>query len=191
MVERVSALKGRCTPGRFGEAGDPGVRLVEIPGLVLHQVAGWPDTLDAVAAKAAAAAGAGSAPGPCAASVGSRGALLRIEPLKWWLHGTEAPSLEPDQGATLDLSHSRTHLRVSGPQARTCLNRLVPLDLRDKACPVDSVASTAMHHVGVTLWHSAAGFELFLPRGFAASVWEVLFDTAMQFGVEVEESPAP
>jgi sarcosine oxidase gamma subunit len=47
------------------------------------------------------------------------------------------------------------------------------------------VAATAFHHVGVTLWRSEAGYELFLPRGFALSLWELLYESAQQFGVEV------
>jgi heterotetrameric sarcosine oxidase gamma subunit len=65
------------------------------------------------------------------------------------------------------------------------LNRHLPVDLRDGACPVGSVVSTALHHVAVALWRSEHGFELFLPRGFALSCWEVLLETAEQFGVEV------
>ena len=65
------------------------------------------------------------------------------------------------------------------------LNRHLPLDLGDAACPVGAVASSGFHHVGVTLWRSTAGFELFLPRGFAASLWEMLSESAAQFGAEV------
>ncbi len=185
MAERVSALDGHYTPGRFGAPGDPGVTLTEIAGLTLHQIAAWPDTLEAVAAGAAAAAGVETAPGPRLAVSGSRGALLRIEPLKWWLHGTAAPEIDPQQGATLDLSHSRTQVRIAGEQAAALLNRHLPLDLRETAFPPGSVASSALHHVGVTLWRSAAGYELFLPRGFAVSLWEVLLEGAAQFGAEV------
>ena len=187
MVERVSALAGHYETGRFGEPGEAGVTLNEVPDLVLHQIAAWPETLEAVGARAAATAGASAAPGPAAACAGSKGALLRVEPLKWWLYGVEAPALDPVEGATLDLSHARTHLRMAGHEARLCLNRLVSLDLRDQSFAVGAVASTALHHVGVTLWRSANGFELFVPRGFAVSLWEVLFDTAVQFGVEIRE----
>ena len=64
-------------------------------------------------------------------------------------------------------------------------NRHLPLDLRPASFPVGSVASTAFHHVGVTLWRSDDGFELFLPRGFALSLWEMLLESAAQFGGEV------
>lgn len=186
MAEPESALKGHYEPGRFGEAGEPGVTLVEVPIRQLQQVAAWPDTSDAVGARVAEAAGAGAAPGPGTAAVGRHGAALRVEPLKWWLYGIEAPDLGDDEGTVVDLSHARTQVRATGPDARECLNRLIPLDLRTESFAVDSTATTAMHHVGVTLWRSPDGYELFLPRGFAVSLWQVLRDTAAQFGVEVK-----
>lgn len=186
MAERESALKGHYHTGRFGESGEPGVTLTEVSIAVLNQIAAWPDTIDTVGARAAQAVGVDAPPGPGAAIVGSRGAVLRVEPLKWWLYRVEAPAVDPEEGAALDLTHARTQVRITGPSARECLNRLMPLDLRAESFPVDSVAATGMHHVGVTLWRSRDGYELFLPRGFAVSLWEVLFDTAVQFGVDVE-----
>lgn len=185
MIERISALAGHYAPGRFGAEGDPGVTLCEVPGLVLHQIAGWPDTLAAVGATAAEAAGAEAAPGACRAVAGDHGTLLRIAPLKWWLLGASPPALTPEEGATLDLSHSRTHLRIAGPRAADLIGRHLPLDLAPSAFPVGAVASSAFHHVGVTLWRSQAGFELFLPRGFAVSLWDMLLESAAQFGAEV------
>jgi methylglutamate dehydrogenase subunit D len=186
VAERESALKGHYRSGRFGDAAESGVTLVEVPVRVLHQVAAWPDTVHAVGEKTARAAGADTPPGPGAVTAGSLGALLRIEPLKWWLYGVEAPDVGPEEGSKVDLSHSRTQVRVTGPSARECLNRLIPLDLRGESFPVGSTAATGMHHVGVVVWYSKDGYELFLPRGFAVALWEVLFDTAAQFGVEVK-----
>lgn len=185
MVERASALEGHYQTGRFGAEGDAGVTLTEVRDLVLHQVAAWPETMAAAGAKAAKAVGAKSAPGPGAASVGPKGVLLRIEPLKWWLFGAEVPELTAAEGATLDLSHARTHLRVSGPDAATLLNRDLPIDLRDASFPVGSVAASVFHHVGITVWRSDAGYDLLVPRGFALSLWEVLAEGAAQFGGEV------
>ncbi|HJP10806.1 MAG TPA: hypothetical protein QGF27_12315, partial [Arenicellales bacterium] len=93
MVERASALAGHYSATRFGQEGDPGVTLCEVPGLVLHQVSAWPDTLSAVAAEAALAVGLTGAPGPGLAAAGTAGALLRVEPLKWWIYRGEAPEL--------------------------------------------------------------------------------------------------
>ncbi len=65
------------------------------------------------------------------------------------------------------------------------INRHFPLDLREASFPIGSVASSATHHVGVTLWHSADGYELFIPRGFSLSLWEGLVESAEQFGVDI------
>lgn len=171
--KRVSALAGHYKTGRFEVDGACGITLTEVPDLYLYQVAAWPDTLADVAQLAAKQAETG------------QGDLLRIEPLKWWLVGCEAAELDAEQGTVLDLSHSRVRVRVAGECAVDLLNRHLPLDLREGAFPVGSVASSAFHHVGVTLWHSEAGYELFLPRGFALSLWELLCESAEQFGVEV------
>jgi len=185
MAERVSALAGHYSIGHVGAAGETGVSLCAMHGLILHQVAAWPATLVAVGEKAAREAAVEAAPGPGRAAVGKRGALLRIEPLKWWMFGAAAPALTPEEGATLDLSHSRTHLRIEGPRAASLINRHLPIDLRETAFPVGAVAASVLHHVGVTLWRSQDGFELFLPRGFALSLWDVLLEGAAQFGAEV------
>lgn len=189
MVDRISALAGNYQSGKFGsktgETDSTGVKLQEVTDLILHQIAAWPNSIEAVGQQAANIAECESAPGPCLASVGSKAALLRIEPLKWWLLGSKAPELEAEQGAILDLSHSRTHIRISGAEAATLLNRHLPLDLRENSFPEGSVASSAIHHVGVTLWRSAQGYELFIPRGFALSIWQGLLESARQFGVEV------
>ena len=185
MVERVSALAGHYPVGHHGAPGEPGVIMQDLPGLVMHQIAAWPDTVGEVGALAAAAAGADAAPGPCLSATGSNGSLLRIEPLKWWLHGTAPQAQDAARGNTLDISHSRTQLRICGPAAPEFLNRHLALDLRPAAFPAGAVGSTAVHHVGVTLWHSDTGYEFFMPRGFALSLWEGLIESATQFGLEI------
>ena len=186
MAKRISALLGHYVRDKTGTAGEAGVVLHEVGDLSLHQIAAWPDTLDAVAKQVAHGVGITSPPGPGSAVQSVTGALLRIEPLKWWMLGGEIPTLSSEQGTTLDLSHSRTHLRVTGAHATTLLNRHVALDLRAKSFPRNAVASGTLHHVGVTLWHSQQGYELFIPRGFALSVWQVLLEGAAQFGVEIQ-----
>lgn len=187
MVDRVSALDGHYRPGQYGDSARAGVIFENIPDLVLHQVAAWPDSMDAVGKTLARHIGAraDAAASPGAATASDTGAMLRIEPMKWWLLGVEAPEFDAAQAMTLDLSHSRTRVRVAGDDAAEFLNRHFPLDLRETSFPVDSVASSATHHVGVTLWRSADGYELFIPRGFALSLWEGFVESAEQFGLEV------
>ena len=189
MDNRDSALKGNYHVGKSGillDSETAGVTLQDIHGLTLYQVAAWADTMAAVGAQIASKVGIEQAPGPCRAVGVDTKAALRIEPMKWWLYGTEAPELDAEQGAVLDISHSRTQLRVSGPEAATLLNRFLPLDLREQSFRVGTVASTMIHHVGVTLWRSDNGYELFIPRGYALSLWEMLVESARQFGLEIK-----
>jgi heterotetrameric sarcosine oxidase gamma subunit len=187
MADRVSALAGHYRPGHQGDAERSGVVLEEVADLVLHQIAAWPESIDAVGKALAKAVGAraDAAAGPGTSTAGDGGAMLRIEPMKWWLVGVEAPTFDAEQAMTLDLSHSRTRLRVTGDDAAEFLNRHLPLDLREASFPVGSVASSATHHVGVTLWRSADGYELFIPRGFALALWEGFVESAAQFGLEI------
>lgn len=188
MADRSSALEGHYNPGQTGAPGEAGVILQEVRDLVLHQVAAWPETIEPVGSAGAQDAGVKSAPGPLQAEESAKGAMLRIEPLKWWVYGVEASDVDPEAGATLDLSHSRTHIRITGNDAVAMLNRYLPLDLREKSFPVGSVGSTVFHHVGVTLWRSKKGYELFIPRGFALSLWHLLVEGSEQFGLEVLEA---
>lgn len=178
--------------GRLGGVA-AGVTVQEVGALVLYQVAAWPESVATVGAQVAQHIGVAQAPGPrCVVEgnvAGERVALLRVEPLKWWVIGGDGsarlPTLSPAQGTTLDLSHARTHIRIAGPNARDLLNRLIPLDLRPPSFPTDRVATTMLHDLGITLWHSAPGFELFIPRGFARSIWENCIECGQQFGLEI------
>ena len=185
MVDRISALAGHNQPGHQGDPAKTGVILSEPADLVLHQVAAWPESIDAVGKVLAKLIGAKTVAGPRSSVTGLKGSMLRIEPMKWWLLGVAAPEFDADRAVILDISHSRTRVCVSGDDAAEFLNRHFPLDLREASFPLGSVASSATHHVGVTLWRSEEGYELFMPRGFALSIWEGLVESAQQFGVDI------
>ncbi|MFT5504169.1 MAG: heterotetrameric sarcosine oxidase gamma subunit [Gammaproteobacteria bacterium] len=188
MVDRTSALAAHYRPGKTGildDDGNAGVILEDVKNLVLHQVAAWPESLSAVGDMVSKAAGCKTTPGPCRAESGKSAATLRVEPLKWWIYEAEAPKLDAELGATIDISHSRTHIRITGPSACEFLNRFLPIDLREDSFPVGSVASSVIHHVGITLWRSEKGYEMFIPRGFAESLWQVFVESATQFGLEI------
>jgi heterotetrameric sarcosine oxidase gamma subunit len=185
MADRVSALDGHYTTGRYGKPGEAGVYLQQVRDPVLQQVAAWPESIEAVGSQLARQLGINTVPGPSRAVTGNNGSVLRTEPLKWWLVEAEVAPLDPEQGVILDLSHSRTRIRISGEACCEFLNRHLSLDFREHAFPVDSVASSVIDHVGVTLWHSPDGYELFIPRGYARFIWQGLLTSAEQFGVEV------
>jgi len=192
MADQVTALRAYHDLGeKAGRPGPAGVTLREVSGFSLTQIACWPETLTEVGAMAAQVAECTEAPVPGQLASGAQGMLLRVEPLKWWLirEADRQPiaDMAAEVGAALDLSSARTWVRVEGEDASMLLNHFLPLDLRPQAFPPGSVASTAFHHVGITLWRSGEAFELALPRSFAASLWELLVDSAQQYGVVTGE----
>ncbi len=160
------------------------VTIDEVTDFTIFQIACWPDTLGKMGSEAAMMTGVDAAPLPGQSATGEHGALLRIEPLKWWLvcaSNAQLPDIDGELGAVLDLTASRIRLRVAGPRAADLLNRFLPINLSDQAFPDGAVGSTGFHHVGVTLWRQGNAFDLFLPRSFAASLIELLEASAEQF----------
>ena len=91
-----------------------------------------------------------------------------------------------EKGSTLDISHSRTHIKITGDKTKIFLNRFLPIDFREHSFPVNTVASTTFHHVSVTIWRSKNYYEIFIPRAFASSLWELMLESASQFGYEIK-----
>ena len=191
MVERASALEGHNAPRQFGPIGPdgPGIHLSERHLADAWLIAAWPDRLAETGAAAAKAAGVDAAPGPGASATGPGGTLLRAEPLKWLLICEDAisqPALDAADGTVLELSHARTVIHVSGPKALDLMARMVPLDLRSAAFPQGSVANTGLHHLGVTILSRDGGFDILVLRSFGLAVWEILAESAAQFGAEID-----
>ena len=193
MVERASALDGHNTPRRFGPAGlssldTPGIRLTERRLASAWLIAAWPERLVQAGMAAAKAAGVDAAPGPNMSATGPGGTLLRAEPLKWLLISEDdvpCPALKTTDGTTLELSHARTVIHVSGADALELMARAVALDLRPAAFPEGSVANTGLHHVGVTILARDGGFDVFVLRSFGLAIWDSLSEIAAQFGAEI------
>lgn len=166
MANPTSALDGHWISGHHGMS-PAGVSVEQIAGFSLWQVASWPETIHETAEYVNALGGD----------------ALRIEPLKWWVTGASELA-SSDSYTVLDLTASRCWLRLSGPNAAQLLNHFLPLDLSDVACPLGSVRSSGFHHIGITLWRTQDGFNLFLPRSFAASLWELIYEVGAQYGID-------
>ena len=191
-AHRVSALSNHFESGHFGISDQTGVIVVEMTDFDLLQIAAWPQTYRQVASVASQSIGAGAKNSrQSGQSIHTdQGILLRVEPLKWWLLTSQRERLsnldiESSQGSLLDLSHSRTWLKLKGDKATTLLNHFLPIDFRSAVFPAGSVISTAFHHIGITLYYNNDEFNIFLPRSFALSLWELLFEGSMQYGLEV------
>ena len=186
MAKRSSALESNYPVGNNPTNNESQLQLSEIKNLQLTQAAVWPDSINKVGSYIANHLNLNEYAPPNKAIVNNSVVMMRIEPLKWWIIGSDVPMLSSNEGTSLDLSHSLTHLEISGPSASLFLNRHLPIDLREKYFPVNSVASSAIHHVSVKLWRSDSGYHLFIPRGFALSLWEIFLETASQFGYEIK-----
>ena len=186
MAKRSSALESNYPIGINAANNESRLQLSEIKNLQLTQVAAWPESINKVGSNIANHLNFSEYAPPNKAIVNNSVVMMRIEPLKWWIIGSGVPALSSDDGTSLDLSHSLTHLEISGPSTSLFLNRHLPIDLREMLFPVNSVASSAIHHVSVKLWRSDSGYHLFIPRGFALSLWEIFLKTASQFGYEVK-----
>ena len=186
MANRSSALESNYPIGINAANNESRLQLSEIKNLQLTQAAVWPDSINKVGSYIANHLNFSEYAPPNKAIVNNSVVMMRIEPLKWWIIGSDVPMLSSDDGTLLDLSHSFTYLKISGPSDSLFLNRHLPIDLREKYFSVNSVASSAIHHVSVKLWRSDSGYHLFIPRGFALSLWEIFLETASQFGYEIK-----
>lgn len=169
MLERVSPLVQR----------QPAAGLSHRHCATLLQYHAWPERYEEMARTLASHAGAAAAPAPGKAAPAGRGTLLRIHPQRLWLLSEEAsagPALSPEIGATLDLSHARSIIRVAQDIATPLLSRFIAIDLR--CFGVDDVVLTPIHRVGVALWRRAGAIDILAPRSFARSIWEVLTEAA-------------
>ncbi|MEM9762464.1 MAG: hypothetical protein AAF968_08145 [Pseudomonadota bacterium] len=187
----ASALGERILPRRVLPAGvdTPGVSLSERPIGALWQVTAWAPRLAAAAAAVAGACGS-AAPGPGEAAGEASVTALRTEPLRWLLlvepgEAAGPPAIDPGDGTVLDLGHARTRLCVAGPARFELMARLAPVDWRAPAFGPGRVASTVLGRVGVTVLRREAHFELLMPRSYAASLFDLVADTATGFGLEV------
>jgi sarcosine oxidase subunit gamma len=195
MLERRSALAsllGRHPPSTAG--GVVGVRLGEVRGFSLTQVAAFPAAMSVVEAKVAAVVGM---PAPASAAMPAHGGswtVFRTGPGQFWLIGPDvsdvavrlAAEIAPAEGAVTSLSHSRTRIFAEGARAADVLRKGVPLDFALSAFPVGGAAMTGLHHTPILIHRvGEARFEIYAMRTFALTVFEWLADAAQEFGVGV------
>ena len=82
MADTVSALDGHYS---IAATADASVVLEEIRDFAIVQIAAWPETLLKVGRNITAHVEADGAPLPGQAITGRSAAILRIEPLKYWV----------------------------------------------------------------------------------------------------------
>lgn len=197
MPELRSALANHLKPGRFGAAGEP-VALSEQPLGTLMQLSGWRGSFEDAAWPLLARIGLDGIGTFDRAQASSRALAFRIAPDRILVRLTSAAdwsaiesSVDQAQTPTLDLSHSRTVLRVTGAAAPDLLARLMPIDFDAQAFAPGRFVQSGIHATAV-LSHrrddegGAPVFDLYLPRSFAVSLWDFITQTAMPLGYRVD-----
>ena len=92
-------------------------------------------------------------------------------------------ALGADPGAVVDVSANRTVLELSGPGARSVLEKGCPVDLHPRAFGPGSALTTTLGPVPLLLWQTAATTYRLLPRAsFADYVARWLMDAMTELG---------
>lgn len=194
MLEARSQLASHVKPGRYGSGDSPGVALSEVRGRSIVQAAGWPDSFDTVSTRLASAAG-GTVPNAFGiASVADTVTTIWAGAERLWFTADDPALMKrfdgvvtDEEAVLLDLSDSRTILRIKGTVARNVLAKGIAIDLHTDAFPVQAIAHTMVEHAGVLLHRvGPEAFELYAPRSYSVNMWHWLTVSAEEFGYEVE-----
>ena len=186
-MHRHSALETIYKVGKYSSSEKQSLTFKELKSLEILQIACWPDKIDEMNNLISKKLKINNIPSFNKGIIFENKSLWRMEPLKWWLFNKEI-KISEQIATTLDMSHAFTGIEITGDNSSLFLNRHLPIDLRARNFPDLSSASTAIHHVSVKLFKiSSNNYCLYIPRGFALSIWEILLETADQFGYEVLE----
>ena len=186
MLKRYSALESNYLPGNYPLDEKISVMFQEIKNLNLQQLACWPNTLSETENFFKKELNENNSPSFNKGIIKKEYSLWRMEPFKWWVLEKEL-DFPNELGTNLDMSHSFTCINISGDNSTLILNRHLPIDLRENKFPTASSASSSIHHVSIKLLKiSNNNYFLFIPRGFSLSIWEILLETAKQFGYEIK-----
>ena len=182
---RHSALETLYKVGKYSTHEKHSLIFKEIKNLEITQIACWPEKLIELNNLLAKKLNINNMPSFNKGIIFENNSLWRMEPLKWWLFNSVI-EVSDEIATTLDMSHAFTGIEIKGDSSALFLNRHLPIDLRNKNFPDLSSASTAIHHVSIKLFKiSLNNYRIYIPRGFALSIWEILLETADQFGYEV------
>jgi sarcosine oxidase subunit gamma len=99
-------------------------------------------------------------------------------------YGLSLKPLVGDSASITDQGDAYIVLRLTGPDVREALEKLIPIDLHPRAFTVGQVAETIAAHMGVLLWRiedaadGSSVFELAVPRSVSVSFCQALAHTS-------------
>lgn len=95
-----------------------------------------------------------------------------------------------------DQSDGRCLIRISGPGARQALAKFLSLDIHESAFPAGAAATTSVDHTAVNFWREPgsvdgnAVFNMLVFTSFADSLWHVVLDSSLEYGVRASVAHA-
>jgi sarcosine oxidase subunit gamma len=194
MFESRSPLDERlAVGGRDGVDGARALRITEIRGWYLTQLGVFRDGASALAPLVRPITGAALPDSNGEVTVSGAHRLYRTAVDQYWLISLEEgagraleQAVSPEAGTVTVLAGARICLRLEGAAARDVLAHQVALDFDLTQFPAGRFAQTGFHHTGVLVdRRGRERFELYVLGTFAASIWDVLVDTALPYGYEV------
>ena len=188
MLNRNSAIIEKYKIGKYPFDDNIEIILSENRNLIIQQIAAWPDEISNIEKLLSDQLGLQQNIDFNRGEIINNNSVWRMEPSKWWLIGRTI-ELPENIATSLELSHAFTSIMINGEKSENVLKKHLPLDLRLDNFPINSSASSAIHHVSVKLFRIGKNeFKLFIPRGFALSIWEILLESASQFGYEIKDN---
>ena len=183
-IARINALDAYF-PKRQGTAASSEIDFKLIRDSKLNQLATWPNKINEFQKNIQNFQIHNDYLKPGTVCHSGKTSIVRIEPFKWWVLDDYSGNFKFDQEdfvMNLDLSHSFVQIKMSGIFSKRILAHHVPVDLREVQFPVDKLITTSMHHVSIKIWRKQNCWQIFLPRSFSESLWQLLSETAEQYG---------
>lgn len=196
MLERISPLIGLMKPGRFGNSAPDSrpVLVAEMYGRRIIQATAWPQTAPPMGRALKKATGC-TLPRTVGRTVTAEGlTVMRIGPRRFWLVSERRFELDPSvftpaMAAVLELTDSRTVLRIEGRHTRDVLAKGLPIDNDRSVLPPDSCIQSVIGHIPVLVHLPASlddeAFEIYVPSTYARSFLDWLIDAATEYGCEI------
>jgi sarcosine oxidase subunit gamma len=199
MTDNMLTARAPFTDLGFSSAPRQGIRVADRDGLAIATVLVRKGRLAALTPLVRERFGIELPRGPSRVQ-GNDVAFAGIGP-QAWLATSEARGNEfvsilneaiGDVASVCDQSSGYAILRMTGPNLRQTLAKILPIDLHPRAFAPGDVASSIASHVGATLWRlqdAADGspvIEIAVFRSLAESFWHDLTASAAEFGLVLE-----
>lgn len=200
MAEQRSALESIYRTGQIGVKGHLiGTSICERRDRKLVQISGWQDSFESVCVKLAAVLKSEIPNDLRQAKSFDDRSIFRVGPERLWVVGASNDKimhqldsvLLGDETTLTEIGHSRTVLRISGPESDTLLNLGLPIDLDSKVFPVNTFVQSAIHHMSVLVHRiditKELVFDIYISRELAITFWEWLTEAAAPLGCEIKQ----